>query len=71
MSKGLSSWSFESTKHLSSGEGGILVTNNAKYAEIARKVGGQGYKNLTPSGGMIKFGKSKMFKIHNTKDMIL
>ena len=62
---------FESTKHLSSGEGGILVTNNAKYAEIARKVGGQGYKNLTPSGGMIKFGKSEnvqnpQYKRHDT-----
>jgi perosamine synthetase len=71
VSKGLSSWSFESTKHLSSGEGGILVTNNAKYAEIARKVGGQGYKNLSPSGGMIKFGKSEnvqnpKYKRHDT-----
>lgn len=71
VSNGLSSWSFESTKHLSSGEGGVLVTNNEKFAEIARKVGGQGYKNLNPSGGTIKFGKSEnvqnpMYKRHDT-----
>lgn len=71
VSNGLSSWSFESTKHLSSGEGGVLVTNNEKFAEIARKVSGQGYKNLNPSGGTIKFGKSEnvqnpMYKRHDT-----
>ena len=49
------SWSFESSKHISSGEGGMLLTNNKKLAESARKVSGQGYANLTADGGFIKF----------------
>ena len=66
-----SSWSFETTKHLSSGEGGILLTNSKKFAEEARKIGGQGYKNLDAKGGVIKFGNEKTvqnpdYKRHDT-----
>ena len=66
-----SSWSFESTKHLSSGEGGILMTNNKALASKARKVGGQGYKNLQADGGVIKFGNASVvqnpkYKRHDT-----
>ncbi len=68
---GFSSWSFESTKHLSSGEGGILMTNNKDLASKARKIGGQGYKNLQPDGGVIKFGNASVvqnpkYKRHDT-----
>jgi len=49
-----SSYSFENTKHLSSGEGGILLTNNEKWAEKARKVGGHGFKNLRADEGRVK-----------------
>tara|TARA_R110002020_G_scaffold103752_23_gene243228 strand:- start:9724 stop:10950 length:1227 start_codon:yes stop_codon:yes gene_type:complete len=55
VSNAFSSWSFENTKHLSSGEGGILLTNNEEYAKLARKVAGHGYRNLTADGGRIKF----------------
>jgi len=66
-----SSWSFETTKHLSSGEGGILMTNNKKLAEKARKIAGQGYKNLNAEGGVIKFGNEGVvqnpeYKRHDT-----
>ena len=40
------SWSFENTKHLSSGEGGMVTTNNQALAQAVRKVAGHGFKNL-------------------------
>tara|TARA_B100001250_G_scaffold13960_1_gene12193 strand:+ start:10258 stop:11442 length:1185 start_codon:yes stop_codon:yes gene_type:complete len=55
------SWSFETSKHISSGEGGILLTNKKTLAEKARKIGGQGYANLNADGGVIKFGNNKNF----------
>jgi len=55
VSNAFSSWSFENTKHLSSGEGGILLTNDEQYATLARKVAGHGYGNLNADGGRIKF----------------
>tara|TARA_R110002020_G_scaffold37124_4_gene111977 strand:+ start:17776 stop:18951 length:1176 start_codon:yes stop_codon:yes gene_type:complete len=49
-------WSFERTKHLSTGEGGMLCTNDENLAIEARKFAGMGFKNLTA-------GKSKMVAI--------
>ena len=49
-------FSFERTKHVSSGEGGILVTNDEKLAVEARKYAGLGFMNL-------KAGMSKMIAI--------
>ena len=54
----ISSWSFENSKHMSCGEGGIITTNNEKYAEIARKIAGHGYKNLRAKDGQIKLNQS-------------
>jgi len=45
------SYSFETTKHMSCGEGGMLVTNNKLYAERARKFAGLGYKNMLANDG--------------------
>jgi perosamine synthetase len=45
-------FSFERTKHVASGEGGILITDNEELAIKARKFSGMGFKNLTA-------GKSK------------
>lgn len=42
----MASWSFETKKHLSGGEGGMVSTNNEEYATIIRKTGGLGYKTL-------------------------
>jgi len=64
---GFSSWSFESTKHLSSGEGGILMTDNKMLASKVRKIGGQGYKNLQADGGVIKFGNASVVQNPNYK----
>ena len=53
------SWSFERSKHLSTGEGGILTTNNKQLAEKMRKFGGVGFKNLTASTGKGKIDRNK------------
>ena len=52
----MSLFSFERTKHLSCGEGGMLITDNEELAIEARKFAGMGFKNLTA-------GKSKMVAI--------
>ena len=40
-------FSFERTKHVSTGEGGILITNDEDLATRARKFAGMGFKNLS------------------------
>jgi perosamine synthetase len=42
----ISMFSLERTKHVSCGEGGILLTNDDILAESARKFAGMGFKNL-------------------------
>ena len=50
----IASYSFENTKHLSCGEGGMIVTDDEKLAEMCRKVGGHGFKNLRAEEGRIR-----------------
>ncbi len=50
----IASFSFENTKHISCGEGGMIVTNNENYAEMTRKIGGHGFKNLRAEEGRIR-----------------
>lgn len=50
----MASYSFENTKHISCGEGGMIITNNEKYAEMVRKIGGHGFKNLKADEGRIR-----------------
>jgi perosamine synthetase len=45
----LTSYSFETKKHISGFEGGMVTTNNKKLAEKVRKFGGLGYKTLKAS----------------------
>ena len=40
-------FSFERTKHVSTGEGGMLITNDEDLATKARKFAGMGFKNLS------------------------
>ena len=53
----ISSWSFETTKHLSCGEGGIVTTNREELAIKLRKIGGHGYKNLSAKEGRIRLNQ--------------
>ena len=53
----LASYSFENSKHLSCGEGGMIITNNEKYAKYSRKMGCHGFKNLEADNGAVKTNK--------------
>ncbi len=55
----IGSWSFEKSKHITTGEGGILTTNNKKFAIKMRKFGSLGFKTLSASTGMAKIDRSK------------
>jgi len=48
------SYSFENSKHMSCGEGGIITTNNEAYAESIRKTSNHGFKNSTAKSGRTK-----------------
>lgn len=50
----ISSYSFENSKHISCGEGGMLTTNDENLATICRKMGGQGFKILNAEEGRTK-----------------
>ena len=47
------SFSFQSSKQLSAGEGGIITTNNQDLAVGIRKVTGLGYKNISATKAII------------------
>jgi len=51
----ISSFSFENSKHLSSGEGGVTITNNPSLAKIMRKAGNHGFINLNCNSDSVKF----------------
>lgn len=51
------SFSLENSKHLSTGEGGILITNHEMLAERMRKFGGLGFKNLRADTGQFRKNK--------------
>jgi perosamine synthetase len=47
------SFSFQSSKHLTSGEGGVLITDNIELAENIRKVQSLGYAGVSATQGKI------------------
>lgn len=53
----LAVFSMENSKHISVGEGGMVITSNEKLAERVRKCGGIGFKNLRAGEGRIKLNK--------------
>lgn len=53
----MASYSFENSKHISCGEGGMIITNNEEYALKCRKIGGHGFKSLTAISGAVKLNK--------------
>ena len=53
----ITSYSFENSKHITTGDGGIVVTNNKRYANILRKFGSLGYASLKSNEGRIKINK--------------
>ena len=53
----ITSYSLENSKHITTGDGGIIVTNNADYAERMRKFGSLGYAALKATDGRIRSNK--------------
>lgn len=48
-----SSFSFQASKHLTTGEGGMLITNNEEYADNARRFSCLGYAGVSAKQGKI------------------
>jgi perosamine synthetase len=48
------SFSFQSSKHITSGEGGVLITSNRKLADKIRKIQSLGYRGLSSIRSKIK-----------------
>jgi len=51
------SFSLENSKHLSTGDGGILITHSELFAERMRKFGGMGFKNIKALNGQVRKNK--------------
>ena len=66
----VASFSFENTKHISCGEGGMILTDNEEYAERCRKLGGHGFKNLRAEDGRVRLNQEMFqnpdYKRHDT-----
>lgn len=54
------SWSFENSKQLTCGDGGIVTTNNEDLALKIRKIGGLGFKTLSPGTGRVRIDRDKL-----------
>lgn len=67
----LASYSFENTKHISCGEGGMIITDNERYAEAARKIGGHGFKNLRATEGRIRLNQDVFQDPHYKRHDVL
>ena len=52
------SWSFENSKHMTSGDGGILTTDDAILSDHMRKFAWLGYKNITESSSNVRVDKN-------------
>jgi len=53
----VASWSFENSKHLTTGDGGILTCNDEKIGDNLRKLTCQGFRNATAISGKIRASK--------------
>lgn len=51
------SFSLENSKHLSTGDGGMLITNDERLAERMRKFSCLGFKNVRAESGQVRRGK--------------
>lgn len=67
----MASYSFETTKHISCGEGGMIITDNEKYAEVARKIGGHGFRNLRAEEGRVRLNQDIFQNPHYKRHDIL
>ena len=62
----MASFSFENTKHMSTGDGGIVITNDERLAEAVRKFSCVGYAGLAADSGQVR-NKARSFQDPNYK----
>lgn len=62
----VASWSFEATKHITTGDGGIVTTNKKDLAVSMRRFGSAGYRNITAKNGRIRINRD-LFQNPNWK----
>ena len=62
----MGSFSFENTKHMSTGDGGIVITNDERLAEAVRKFACVGYGMVTAASGQVR-SKAFAFQDPNFK----
>jgi perosamine synthetase len=67
----MASYSFENTKHISCGEGGMIITDDETYAEAVRKIGGHGFKNLRAREGRIRLNQDVFQDPHYKRHDVL
>ena len=63
----VTSFSTENSKHITTGDGGIIVTNNAEYAMSMRKYGSLGYASMQSSEGRVRIMNKDLFQNPNYK----
>ena len=51
------SWSFENSKHLTTGDGGIVTCHNEELGDTIRKLNSLGFRNATAKDGRIRVDK--------------
>ncbi len=51
------SWSFENSKHLTTGDGGIICCDDESLGDTIRRLSCQGFRNATAVSGKIRVGK--------------
>jgi perosamine synthetase len=62
----IASWSFENSKHITTGDGGILTCNDEKIGDNLRRLTCQGFRNATAISGKIRVSKD-LFQNPNYK----
>jgi len=64
------SWSFENSKHLTTGDGGIIACDDEKMGDLIRKLGSIGFRNATAKSGKIRIDKdifqNPLYKRHDS-----
>jgi perosamine synthetase len=54
------SWSFENSKQLTCGDGGIVTCHDEELAAMIRKIGGLGFKTLSAESGKVRTDRDKL-----------
>lgn len=65
------SWSFENSKHLSTGDGGIVATDDEELATNMRQFGGVGFKNITAQTGKVRIDRDKFQNPNYTRHNVM